>query len=184
VRSRASDVSRTLRGSPFADGERVVVFLRFHPARLAPIVVLLSMALLLSRGVFPSLRRTDLGQLLSGTVAVGVETGLALWSVLRWWLSRVIVTDQRLAVRSGVIVRTLRSWPLGLGAERIRFVRTPFGAALGYGTLMFRPPGRRGLSFRQIPAPEKIYIQLTEILYSLTFFRMYGDEPVDDGEQV
>jgi hypothetical protein len=168
------------------DDERVFIMVRFHLVRLVPIVVPLLGAMVLPHVIMPSLRDTELGRILSSRVTLGVEIAAAVWVVARWLRGRLIVSDGRFAIVSGVVVATTRSWPLRLGAERLRYVRSPFGLALGYGTLVLKPPddGRPQLSLWPVPAPEKIYIQLSEVLYGITFFQADPAGEADDGERL
>jgi len=96
---------------------------------------------------------------------------VALWAlgVARWWSERLVATDQRVIRISGLVWRRAVSHPLPeVGAGRVRYVRGPLGLLLGYGTISLLPPERdMSLRLRLVPFPEKIYIQLLEIIQIL-----------------
>jgi uncharacterized membrane protein YdbT with pleckstrin-like domain len=96
-------------------------------------------------------------------LVVTVVLGLAVWPVLRWTTSHVIVTTHRLILRTGVLARSGYDVPLGR-VNDISFRHSLLERLLGSGTLTVESSSERGrLVLRDVPHVEAVQ----GILYQL-----------------
>lgn len=65
----------------------------------------------------------------------------AFWRWLEWRVTWFVVTDERLLLSYGVLVRNLAMMPLGKVTD-MRYVRTPLGQHLGWGEFVFESAGQ------------------------------------------
>jgi membrane protein YdbS with pleckstrin-like domain len=91
---------------------------------------------------------------------------LLLWQLPRWYFDRLTLTNKRLMLVRGVVNRRVEMMPL-LRVTDIRYVQTPLGRVLGYGTFenesaSWRRPVRR---IRDMPHPGELYLRIVEEMY-------------------
>jgi uncharacterized membrane protein YdbT with pleckstrin-like domain len=147
--------------------ERPVIRAHQHWAVLLTVLLqtvgVLIVAFLLSRlvnvnGVADGLWQV---QLLIWLIAVGAALRFA-WKVLKWWNEVIIVTDRRLMVNSGILVKKSSIIPIGRVTD-MTFLRPLLGRLLNYGTLRVESAGRRfGLEKIEY-LPEEVFREISHL---------------------
>ncbi|MCM0677568.1 PH domain-containing protein [Micromonospora phytophila] len=91
---------------------------------------------------------------------------LAAHRVLAWHLGRFVITNKRLMSTEGVFVRRVGMIPL-LRVTDMRYVQSPLGRALNYGTFRLESASRRNVLRRvvDLPNPNELYLRLVEEMY-------------------
>ena len=96
---------------------------------------------------------------------VGALGYLAL-RVGEWWMRHFIVTNRRVLLTSGIIVRTVALLPLRRITD-LTWEETFFGQILGYGSFRFESAGQdqalRHLTY--MPDAQRRYRQVSELLF-------------------
>ena len=102
-------------------------------------------------------RGDDIIDTVLGLIALGFCLRFA-WSVLQWWVTRIIVTDRRIVEVSGLVSRRVASMPLPQVTDTT-YHRSILGRMLGYGDLVVESPGAHpGLShLDHVPRPDDFY---------------------------
>jgi uncharacterized membrane protein YdbT with pleckstrin-like domain len=141
--------------------ERSCITVRLHPAELAGPLILVSGGLVAA------------GELTRRSVRPKIVWGAYL-SVLLYFLQRVAawqatyftVTDRRLILVSGLVVRKVAMMPLAKVTD-MSFRRSALGRLLGYGEFIVESAGEeqalRSISF--LPYPEQLYLQVCDLLF-------------------
>ncbi|WP_265521631.1 PH domain-containing protein [Oerskovia flava] len=158
-----------------AEGETVVMTLRTHvKALFAPFLVLL----LLVAAVVALVVLAPPDPIVLWIV-VGVA-GLAaiIWIVvphLRWMTTTYVVTNKRIAMRSGIITRVGRDIPL-YRINDVNSERDLIDRMLGCGTLVISDATEKaGMTLYDVPRVEEVRTRLHNLLFS-------ADDGSDDGE--
>jgi membrane protein YdbS with pleckstrin-like domain len=88
------------------------------------------------------------------------------WKFFDWYVERFIVTDKRVLLITGIIARHVAIMPL-VKVTDLTFNRSAAGLMLGYGEFVVESAGQdQALSrVNHIPHPEKLYIQMSELLF-------------------
>ncbi|MEE6258086.1 PH domain-containing protein [Plantactinospora sonchi] len=91
---------------------------------------------------------------------------LLLWQFPRWYFDRLTLTNKRLMSMRGVLRRKVEMLPL-LRVTDLRYVQSPLGRLLNYGTFEnqtdgWRKPLRR---IRDLPHPNELYLRIVEEMY-------------------
>jgi hypothetical protein len=124
-----------------------------------------------------------LGLLILGLVLLRVAAGTGLmeqfallfilfvlvrwaWIMADWWVEKFMVTDKRVLLVTGIAFRKVAIMPL-VKVTDLTFNRSPTGMMLGYGEFVVESAGQdQALSkISYIPKPEKLYIQMSELLF-------------------
>ena len=86
--------------------------------------------------------------------------------VLLWWTERIVVTDKRMMLSSGIITHRLGMMPLSKVTD-LTFERSLNGRMLGYGSIIVESAGQvQGLDrIDYMPRPEEIYEALSELIF-------------------
>lgn len=145
--------------------ERPVINIRRHWAVLAGTtvqsVLLLVIGILLAR----ILNSVDFAQMVATYFCVFV---VARWSyeVYSWYVEKLVVTDKRLLLLTGIISRNVAIMPL-VKVTDLTFHRSATGLMLGYGKFVVESAGQdQALSnIDFVPNPERLYIQISELLF-------------------
>jgi len=97
-----------------------------------------------------------------GVVVVGRLTIL----VIDWWVERIVITDQRVMMSTGIITHRLAMMPLRKVTD-LTFQQTVLGRMLGYGTMVVESAGQiQGLNrIEYMPKQDEIYEALTEMIF-------------------
>ena len=95
-------------------------------------------------------------------VAVLRFTGI----VIMWWIERIVVTDKRVMISSGLITHNLGMMPLSKVTD-LTFQRSLGGRMLGYGTIKIESAGQNQAFERidYLPRPEEIYEAISELVF-------------------
>jgi len=132
----------------------IVVARGLAPAVLAALIAVLLLDVL-ARDLLPGQFR------LLGTLAVAVVLGL--WTIvvlLRWAEDSLTITDQRVVLEEGVLVRTSRVIPLDR-VQDVSTTQTVLGRILGYGTVAIDTAGATGSDrFVYVRRPELVRDQV------------------------
>jgi uncharacterized membrane protein YdbT with pleckstrin-like domain len=141
--------------------ERSCITVRKHPAELAGPLILVSGGLVAA------------GELTRRSVRPKIVWGAYL-SVLLYFLQRVAawqatyftVTDRRMILVSGFVVRKVAMMPLTKVTD-MSFQRSALGRLLGYGEFIVESAGEeqalRSINF--LPYPEQLYLQVCDLLF-------------------
>ena len=140
--------------------ERSVIVVRMHPAALAGSLVLACGGLVAARKLASRSPRPDMvwGAYLLGPLDF-------LRRLAAWPVSYLIVTDQRMMLTGGLLVRTAAFMPLEK-VTGLTLRRTVLGRLLGYGTLIVTSDSRRQAfrKVRYLPYPEQLYLEISGLL--------------------
>ncbi|MCW2582411.1 MAG: hypothetical protein JWQ53_1201 [Klenkia sp.] len=98
-------------------------------------------------------------------VAVAALVYLAV-HVIEWRVRQFLVTDRRVLMTSGVLVRTVAMMPLRRVTD-LTYQETPVGQVLGYGTFRFESAGQdQALSrITYLPDATDLYDRITGLLF-------------------
>lgn len=135
-------------------GERVLVDVRPHPRVLAGPFALVPLVAGVTSYAVTALPDGPLR--LPGRVAVGVLAAVvlaryALWPWLRWRATRYVLTERRLLVRRGVLVRRSHGLPL-VAVHAVATREGLLDRMVGSGTLLVDAGGEGGpLMLRAVP---------------------------------
>lgn len=149
-------------------GERLVEDVHWHPIWLLPAALQLVGALLLIGWVAGRLEDgSSLGDPL-GYLSLAVSARFA-WKVWQWRTERLIITDRRLLLVTGILTRRLAVLPLRKVTD-LTFLQPPVGRLfneLGWGTFIFESAGQdQGLSrVPYLPRPDDLYQRLSDEIF-------------------
>jgi membrane protein YdbS with pleckstrin-like domain len=107
-------------------------------------------------------------------VLVGALGYLAL-RVGEWWMRHFIVTNRRVLLTSGIIVRTVALLPLRRITD-LTYKETLLGQLLGYGTFRFESAGQ------QQALSEITYLPRADVLYRDVSDLLFGGNGADKGD--
>ncbi|WP_448610000.1 PH domain-containing protein [Geodermatophilus sp. URMC 60] len=107
-------------------------------------------------------------------VLVGALGYLAL-RVGEWWMRHFIVTNRRVLLTTGIIVRTVALLPLRRITD-LTYKETPLGQLLGYGTFRFESAGQ------QQALSEITYLPRAGVLYRDVSDLLFGGNGADKGD--
>ena len=140
--------------------ERSVITVRMHPAALAGPLVLACGGLVATRKLASRSPRPDIVWGAYLLVPLDFLRRLAAWPV-----SYLIVTDQRMVLTGGLLIRTAAFMPLEK-VTGLTLQRTVLGRLLGYGTLIVASRSRRQAlrKVRYLPYPEQLYLEISGLL--------------------
>lgn len=150
-----------------AAGERLVLQLRPHRRRLVfPAVALVIVAGLASytAAVVPAGRfQSGLRLAVAVVAAVLVLLGCVRpW--LRWRARRLLVTDRRVLVRTGLLRQAGRDLPLNRVAD-VSFEQGPVERLFGSGTLVVEPAGEgEAVRMADVPSVQRVHAALLDLL--------------------
>jgi uncharacterized membrane protein YdbT with pleckstrin-like domain len=119
-------------------------------------------ALVLLQSYLPSSTVVNTLTWYGGVVVVGRLTIL----VIDWWVERIVITDQRVMMSTGIITQRLAMMPLRKVTD-LTFQQTLLGRMLGYGTMVVESAGQiQALNrIEYMPKPDEIYEALTEMIF-------------------
>jgi hypothetical protein len=88
------------------------------------------------------------------------------WIMSDWYVERFIVTDKRVLLITGIASRKVAIMPL-VKVTDLTYNRSATGLMFGYGEFVVESAGQdQALSrVNYIPQPEKLYIQMSELLF-------------------
>lgn len=96
------------------------------------------------------------------------------WVILEYVVERFIVTDQRVLLTSGILVRRVAMMPLRKVTD-MTYERSVIGQLLGYGAFIVESAGQdQALSrIEFLPDPDALYLQVSDLLFG---------RPLDDAD--
>ncbi|MDP9793485.1 membrane protein YdbS with pleckstrin-like domain [Catenuloplanes nepalensis] len=91
---------------------------------------------------------------------------LVLYQLALWYFNRLIITNKRLMLTRGVARRTVAMMPL-MRVVDVRYVQSPLGRVLGYGTFRLESASRRNAMrvVADVPRPNELYLRIVEEMY-------------------
>ncbi|GLY41709.1 membrane protein [Amycolatopsis sp. NBRC 101858] len=148
------------------DTERRVIRIRRHWAVLLwdtfEAAALLAVCVLVSYLLPPALY---IGQNLLWYVALLVVLRFA-YVVMEWWVERLVVTDKRFVMTTGVFTTKVLMMPISKVTD-LSYVRTATGRMMGYGTMVVESAGQiqalNKIDF--LPKPEEFYDTISELVF-------------------
>lgn len=145
--------------------ERPVINIRRHWAVLAGRTI--QSVLLLTVGVLVArvLSGIELAQMVAVYFCVFVVVRWA-WIIGDWYVEKLIVTDKRVLLLTGIVTRKVAIMPL-VKVTDLTFNRSATGLMLGYGNFVVETAGQdQALSnIDFVPHPERLYMQISELLF-------------------
>ncbi len=167
------------------EGEEVVVDVRPHWVVMTG--PSLALAASVAAAVFVSARTANDVLLLAVLVTVLVVLAWFLYRLARWATTNLVVTSDRLIVRSGIVRKRGREIPLER-IDHITVTRSILDRLLASGDLVVESAGERGEeSFPECPRPTRvqneIYVQM-EAARDRELERQAGRRPLSPFEQL
>jgi uncharacterized membrane protein YdbT with pleckstrin-like domain len=148
------------------DSERRVIRVRLHWACMAwdtfEAVALLTVCVMISYLLPPTLW---LLQNVLWYAALAVVLRYA-YLVLSWWVERIVVTDKRILMTTGVFTTRVLMMPISKVTD-LTYKRTVDGRMLGYGTIIVESAGQiQALNrIEYLPKPEQVYDAISELVF-------------------
>lgn len=148
------------------ESERRVIRVRLHWASLAwdtfEAAALLAICVMVSYILPPA------GWVIQNVlwyVALAVVLRYA-YVVLTWWVERIVVTDKRILMTTGVFTTRVLMMPITKVTD-LSYVRTVTGRMLGYGTMIVESAGQiQALNrIEYLPRPEQVYDAISELVF-------------------
>jgi membrane protein YdbS with pleckstrin-like domain len=150
-----------------AEGEYSVLKLRQHwKTVLRPVLILAAtvIVLLVLLIAVPSIRDAALARLALALLALAVVLVFVAVPLLRWWSTSYELTNRRLRLRTGVVTRTGRDFPLSKISD-VSFAQGPLDRLLRCGRLVVESPGERGqLVLTEIPRVQEVQATLFQLV--------------------
>ncbi len=86
--------------------------------------------------------------------------------VVDWWVERIVVTDKRFMLTTGVFVTKVAMMPITKVTD-LTYERSSLGRTLGYGTLIVESAGQiQALNrIEYLPKPEEVYDAISELVF-------------------
>ncbi|HVV10716.1 PH domain-containing protein [Amycolatopsis sp.] len=148
------------------DTERRVVRVRRHWAVLAwdvfEAVALLAICVMVSYLLPPSLYVVQNILWYAALVVVLIFA----FKVMEWWVERLVVTDKRFVLTSGVFTTKVAMMPISKVTD-LTYERTAWGRLFGYGTVVVESAGQiqalNRIDF--LPKPEEFYDTISELVF-------------------
>ena len=97
----------------------------------------------------------------------------ALFALLRftfymveWWVERIVVTDKRFMITSGIFMTTVAMMPVSKITD-LTYERSVVGRMFGYGTLIVESAGQiQALNrIEYLPRPEEVFDAISELVF-------------------
>jgi uncharacterized membrane protein YdbT with pleckstrin-like domain len=154
-------------GGGLSEGEYLI--LRLHPhwkTVLAPFLVLalIIAAVLVLLAFLPSAADTAVVRLVIAVVALLAVIAWCAVPLLRWRTTSYELTNRRLRLRSGILTRTGRDFPLGRITD-VSFTLGVLDRILGSGRLVVESAGEHGqLVLTEIPHVQEVQAELFQLV--------------------
>ncbi|HKN54022.1 MAG TPA: PH domain-containing protein [Amycolatopsis sp.] len=86
--------------------------------------------------------------------------------VMEWWVERLVVTDKRFVMTTGVFTTKVLMMPISKVTD-LSYVRTATGRMMGYGTMVVESAGQIQALNRidYLPRPEEFYDTISELVF-------------------
>ncbi|MDQ0377237.1 PH domain-containing protein [Amycolatopsis thermophila] len=148
------------------DTERRVVRVRRHWAFLAwdtfEAVALLAICVMVSYLLPPSLWVVQNILWYAALLVVVVYA----FKVIEWWVERLVVTDKRFVLTTGVFTTKVAMMPISKVTD-LTYERSAWGRMFGYGTVVVESAGQiQALNrIEFLPSPEDFYDTISELVF-------------------
>jgi uncharacterized membrane protein YdbT with pleckstrin-like domain len=148
------------------DTERRVIRVRLHWASLAwdifETVALLAVAVMVSYLLPPSMW---LVQNILWYAALFVLLRFS-YVVISWWVERIVVTDKRMMMTTGIITTKVLMMPITKVTD-LTYERPLLGRLFGYGTMIVESAGQiQALNrIEYLPKAEQVYDAISELVF-------------------
>lgn len=88
------------------------------------------------------------------------------WNVVEWWVERIVVTDKRILMTTGIITTRVLMMPISKVTD-LTYKRTLNGRLLGYGTMIVESAGQiQALNYIEfLPRPEEVFDAISELVF-------------------
>jgi uncharacterized membrane protein YdbT with pleckstrin-like domain len=88
------------------------------------------------------------------------------YQVIEWWVERLVVTDKRFIMTTGVFTTRVLMMPISKVTD-LTYKRTVWGRLLGYGTMIVESAGQiQALNhIDYLPRPEEFYDTISELVF-------------------
>ncbi len=109
---------------------------------------------------------TLFNRVLGPVVILSTPVMVILWTLvlLRWWFNVYVVTNRRVLVREGLIIKLIREAPLGK-VQSVTTVTNMFERLLRLGNIRIETAGMTGaINFDAVACPDDVQQQLMEYL--------------------
>src|SRR5215207_7798068 len=145
--------------------ERPVINIRRHWAVLAGTTVQTALLLVIGILLARISNSVDFLQMVATYFCVFVAARW-LYEFYSWYVEKLVVTDKRLLLLTGIVSRNVAIMPL-VKVTDLTFHRSATGLMLGYGKFIVESAGQdQALSnIEFVPNPERLYIQISELLF-------------------
>ena len=86
--------------------------------------------------------------------------------VVDWWVERIVVTDKRFMLITGVFTTRVAMMPIGKVTD-LTYERSAWGRMFGFGTLVVESAGQiQALNrIEYLPHPEKVYDAISDLVF-------------------
>jgi uncharacterized membrane protein YdbT with pleckstrin-like domain len=88
------------------------------------------------------------------------------YKVIEWWVERLVVTDKRFVMTTGVFTTKVLMMPISKVTD-LTYERTAVGRMMGYGTMVVESAGQIQALNRidYLPRPEEFYDTISELVF-------------------
>jgi uncharacterized membrane protein YdbT with pleckstrin-like domain len=88
------------------------------------------------------------------------------YHVIEWWVERLVVTDKRFVMTTGVFTTKVLMMPISKVTD-LTYERTAIGRMMGYGTMVVESAGQIQALNRidYLPRPEEFYDTISELVF-------------------
>ena len=144
--------------------EKLVVSVRRHPILLFRYLVEVLAALLLAGWLSGPFEGTFLADLV--WYAFLALVARALWMALEWSNDRLVISDRRIMLVTGLLTRRVAMMPLRKVTD-LTYERSVGGRLLGYGTFVLESAGQDQALHRVpfLPEPEVLYNDVSQLIF-------------------
>jgi uncharacterized membrane protein YdbT with pleckstrin-like domain len=160
-------MGRMASAAGLSEGEHLVLKLHQHwKTVLRPMFILAAtvVALLVLLLLVPATRDSAGGRLAIGAVALVILILFVAVPLLRWRTTSYELTNRRLRLRSGILTRTGRDFPLTRISD-VSFAQSVLDRLLGCGRLVVESPGEHGqLVLTEIPNVQDVQATLFQLV--------------------
>jgi uncharacterized membrane protein YdbT with pleckstrin-like domain len=160
-------MGRMASAAGLSEGEHLVLKMHQHwKTVLRPMFILAAtvVALLVLLLLVPATRDSAGGRLAIGAVALVIVILFVAVPLLRWRTTSYELTNRRLRLRSGILTRTGRDFPLTRISD-VSFAQSVLDRLLGCGRLVVESPGEHGqLVLTEIPNVQDVQATLFQLV--------------------
>jgi uncharacterized membrane protein YdbT with pleckstrin-like domain len=160
-------MGRMASAAGLSEGEHLVLKMHQHwKTVLRPMFILAAtvVALLVLLLLVPATRDSAGGRLAIGALALVIVILFVAVPLLRWRTTSYELTNRRLRLRSGILTRTGRDFPLTRISD-VSFAQSVLDRLLGCGRLVVESPGEHGqLVLTEIPNVQDVQATLFQLV--------------------